>query len=276
MKKGILLLYSLSILLLGSACQEKNIQIATSHDYIKGLLQQEQKNISAYHNRFFSTPQQTQRLRKMQVFEALNLPDSLPFDSSVWRKALAEQYQIKLDSTQQFSYTQQAVQGCNHEKLHICHIPPSKNKAIHKTLVWDTDGRLILENESLDFELLYLNKEDSTQFPYLLFVQAESKPNHQIMAYSPEGNIFIDKLDHYSENLPATMRSLDEGIYYTPSILKISVEDLNKDGLADINFYGQQTMKGGEKRFIRHVFLYIKTKDIFAYTPLFDVAKTRD
>lgn len=274
LKKGLLLLYFLSILFLATSCQEDHIKIPDSHAYIQDLLAAEQKNIKSYHNKFFSTPEQELRLRKTQIFRPFTLPDTLDFDSAVWRNALAEQYQVRLDSSQSFDYWHIPVQGCTHEKLHICHIPFPKNKNAHKVLVWDTEGRLIFENEGLEFELFNLNKEDSTAFPYLLFVQEETRPNHQLMAYSPEGNTFIDKLDHYSENLPATMKSLEEGINYTPSILKISVEDLNKDGLADINFYGHQIIKGGEKRFIRHVFLYIKTKDIFAYTPLFEVGKS--
>lgn len=273
LKKGILLLYLSSIILVLNSCQEEALTIPNSHAYIQQLLKEEQKSIETYHNKFFSTPQQELRLRKTQIFQPLTLPDSIAFDSMVWRDALLQQYQVRLDSSQKFNYWNIPVQGCNHEKLHICHIPSSKNKALHKVLVWDIEGRLIFESDGLEFELFYLNKEDSSHYPYLLFVQADTRPNHQLMAYSPEGNTFIDKLDHYSENLPATMKSLDEGINYSPSILKISIEDLNKDGLPDINFYGHQTIKGGEKRFVRHVFLYIKTKDIFAYSPLFGIAK---
>ena len=231
---------------------------------LKGILAAEYAQLKERHEEFFLSPRTLQMQRRKIQFAPL-LADSVAFDDNIWRAQLWKQYQIR--SSQKIDYYHTTIQGSYEDSLYIINLQPEPQdrEQLHRQLVWDKNGYLIYEGQALDFALMAV--DTLAPAPYLLVLQPDTRPSHHLLAYSSSSNSLVDKIDNYSDNLPPTFSQPDLGFSYTPEKLKLSVRDVDGDGLQDLVFEGMKLLANKQKEPVSLNFIYRKSKDAFMFVP---------
>lgn len=231
---------------------------------LKGILAAEYAQLKERHEEFFLPPRTLQQQRRKIQFAPL-LAASVAFDDNIWRAQLWSQYQIR--SSQKIDYYHTTIQGSYEDSLYIINLQPEPQDRhqLHRQLVWDKKGYLIYEGQALDFALITV--DTLAPAPYLLVLQPDTRPSHHFLAYSSSSNSLVDKIDNYSDNLPPTFSQPDLGFSYAPEKLKLSVKDIDGDGLQDLVFEGTKLLANKQKEPVSLNFIYRKSKDAFMFAP---------
>jgi hypothetical protein len=268
-------LFFIAIAAAFAACAKPKVDNQVGTNAVKAILVEQQKSLSMKNADFFLPPLQRLQLRKKLRFAPIAQADSVVvFDPNTWRAALWEQYQIRTNALQTMEYFHCPIQGTYEDSLHILNIKLDENtkKPVSMQLVWDKKGQLIHESDAQYFALFVLDSINNA--PFMLLVDPDTRPNHHLLAYSSFSHTLVDKIDNYSDNLPATHSQPQLGVNYAPETLVMEVADFNGDQLSDLLFSGTEVSKSGKKNPVALYFLYRKSKDAFMYVPDFNPKDT--
>jgi hypothetical protein len=263
----------IAVVAIFAACAKPQADNQAGTNAVKAILVEQQKTLDMKNADFFLPPLQRLQMRKKLRFAPIAQADTFAvFDTAVWRAALIEQYQIRTNALQSMQYFHCPIQGSYEDSLHILNIKLDQNtkKPVSMQLIWDKKGQLIHESDAQMFSLFVLDSLNNA--PFILLLDPDTRPNHHLLAYSSFSHTLIDKIDNYSDNLPATYSQPQLDVTYTPNELTMQVADFNGDKLSDLLFSGTQILKNGKKTPILLYFLYRKSKDAFMYVPDFNPA----